>query len=118
MSSEIAWLAGIVEGEGCFTTEGRCAVWMKDQDIIERCREVSGLGRLFQRDANQLFGWHVMRRAEMRLLVPMLYPWLGQRRRAQVDRMIEAVDLWTIRKGERHAAYDPRARIATSGVHV
>src|SRR5712691_5575847 len=51
-AAEVAWVAGILEGEGCWTqrraTKPRwwVAVRMTDKDIIERLAEVTGIGRV------------------------------------------------------------------------
>jgi hypothetical protein len=57
-SFELGWVAGLLEGEGCFfvNTSGtpqygpyayaRVAVCMTDRDVLERLQEVTGIGRL------------------------------------------------------------------------
>lgn len=49
------WLAGIIDGEGCFTIErdGRCPslrVGMTDKAAIERCRDITGVGSVRLRE--------------------------------------------------------------------
>jgi len=46
---EVAWLAGILEGEGSFISKGqaRIQVAMTDQDIITRLAELTGVGRVY-----------------------------------------------------------------------
>jgi len=49
-SEQVAWLDGILEGEGSFIVKGHRAVTvqvvMTDRDIIDRLVQVTGVGRI------------------------------------------------------------------------
>lgn len=90
---ELGWLAGIIEGEGCFPKGskpcGRLRVAMTDRDIIERLQSVTGLGLVHDRGRRrahwkQVWDWTVLRRENMCAIAEALAPLLLQRRRAQI----------------------------------
>jgi hypothetical protein len=84
---DVAWLAGILEGEGSFISKGRprIQVAMTDQDIIARLSELTGVGRVYavsrqkphHKDA---WLWTVNRPAHLEHIIRLVLPWLGQRR--------------------------------------
>jgi hypothetical protein len=84
---EVAWLAGILEGEGSFISTGYCSiqVTMTDRDISARIVEVTGVGRVHERRPqksnhrpSQL--WTVAQHEQIRQLLGAVLPWLGERR--------------------------------------
>lgn len=94
---EVAWLAGLIEGEGSFVATTRTlSVHMTDEDVIRRLQEVTGVGRVYatakqkprHKDA---YKWHVKRRDHLRQLVPLLLPWLGARRRKAATALLESL---------------------------
>ena len=101
---ELAWLAGIVEGEGCFCFDKRCikiAVAMTDQDVMERVGRLFGVPvtargpyppgkkRVYgiQLYSNRAAGWMMT-----------LYPFLGLRRSAKVR---ELLAIWKTQRSFR-----------------
>ena len=102
-SDQVAWVAGILEGEGSFIS-GKAAgitVTMTDLDIIRRLQQVTGVGRIhpttrrkdYHKDA---WIWAVRRRTHIRQVVNAVLPWLGERRSAAahnlLDRIVDARD--------------------------
>lgn len=115
---ELAWVAGLFEGEGCVSaivrTHGaprlNTSVKMTDLDVLERAQRITGLGKVYgpyQRAPHHKphWQWNVQNAQHAYALVIMLFPWLGSRRRRQV---IEKVSLWLTHE-------DRRERDATSG---
>ncbi len=50
--AEAAWIAGIIEGEGCFSPSGDRGAWsicvvMTDQDVIQRLHDLTGIGSIY-----------------------------------------------------------------------
>lgn len=97
-SSQIIWLAGLIEGEGCFSLSGTSpviTVGMTDRDIVAR---VAGL---FHRKLYGPYGpykkgnkpvWYVhVNGADAVSWMFMLYSWLGVRR---CKRIREIVRVW------------------------
>lgn len=100
---EIAWLAGIIEGEGSIMVggDGRCkiSVQMTDLDIIERLQMTTGLGQVYvnQGTARSHYKpthrWTVGHRSSVRHIVTAIRPWLGYRRRTAADAVMQRLDL-------------------------
>lgn len=112
---EIAWLAGLIEGEGSFGLDARSAkgykvstapqspylrISMTDQDIIERvsklvkkkcfsptCRTVI---------EKQVYTVHVGDRATLSWLLPRLFPHFGKRLQQAVQKCLDALDDWEV----------------------
>lgn len=94
--SEVAWAAGLFEGEGSFgVTAGRgdqCALVasmaMVDEDVMCRFHEVVGVGFLIStertKNGKQVFRWGTKNMLEALHVADLLGPWLGERRRLQV----------------------------------
>lgn len=95
----VAWAAGLFEGEGCISTynNGQSAkrYWqlelrMTDEDIVRRLHEVLGVGSVYgpyeQKASTKPF-WqlNVRKQEEVRQVLELLYPYLGERRRARAD---------------------------------
>lgn len=97
---ELAWLAGIVEGEGSISFQGansvRVTVQMVDRDIIERCYRVAGLGYIdnpkYSTTHKAQWPWIVQRRDDVIMLLHMILPWLGQRRSQKAQEALIRLD--------------------------
>ena len=100
---EIAWAAGLFEGEGCFTrghnlnlVQVVCRLNMTDLDIVMRFNEVVGVGRISPMNPSrytqkQAWAWQATTPIEYLHVFQLLEPWLGQRRQA---RAIEILEEW------------------------
>jgi hypothetical protein len=106
---QVAWLAGIYEGEGsCAITTGRAIrveIVMTDQDVIDRIQFVTGLGSvtsLAPRGENYkpAYRWSIGSIGAVGFLNAIL-PWLGKRR---ADRAQNAIDNWNSNKKQSIAA--------------
>jgi len=101
----LAWVAGIIEGEGCFSVRPRKAfpnqtilsleVKMTDGDIIHRLKEVTGLGTAYgpyTRPGHRkpIYRWKVSSAADIYALAVAIYPWMGTRRSGKIREVIEA----------------------------
>lgn len=99
--ADLAWMAGIIEGEGCFVLEKnrrvpcsktiRIRVQMCDEDVIRRLLLVSKLGSVngpcrspsFKDHWKSRWVWAVCQKAQAAALLLRLLPWLGERRAAK-----------------------------------
>jgi hypothetical protein len=103
---DIAWLAGLLEGEGCFRTHKNCpglTVNMTDEDVIARAAKVLGYPKptvpYIQRPGRKpiwclsLHGKHAI------AWMMTLYTFMGTRRRAKIREIIVA---WTAHKGRKY----------------
>ncbi len=106
--TEIAWLAGIYEGEGsCAITDGRAIrveVVMTDKDVVEQIQFLTGLGSvssLAPRGENHkpAFRWSIGSINAVEFLTAIL-PWLGERR---ASRAKDAIENWNSNKRQSTA---------------
>lgn len=103
-TAEIAWAAGLFEGEGCFAYQGpsatrrsganvRTEVAMTDFEPVERFHRIVGVGRLLpkpKREAhhNDQLLWRVTDRAGVEAVLELLRPWLSERRMARGEEIL------------------------------
>ncbi|BDA51901.1 hypothetical protein COCOBI_pt-2040 (chloroplast) [Coccomyxa sp. Obi] len=112
---EIAWLAGLIEGEGSFGLDARSATQYKisrappspymrismiDEDVIER------VGKLVNKKCfsptrrtvteKQVYAVHVGDRATLSWLLPRLFPYFGKRRQEAVQECLDALADWEV----------------------
>lgn len=98
---EIAWLAGLLEGEGSFLAlhrkrdgaiHPRISMTMTDKDIIDRVRALMGGSVTEVRRPNKkvAWSWTVQAFADAEHWLPLLYPHMGERRRQQIDVVLNA----------------------------
>jgi hypothetical protein len=90
---DIAWAAGLFEGEGCFSLQSRgnprATLSMTDFDVVRRFAEVVGFGTVFDKVPPRLphhkpqLAWRVTSFERTQALIAMFWPWLGERRRAR-----------------------------------
>jgi hypothetical protein len=114
---EIAWVAGIIEGEGSFIRAGKNAnavtvkVAMKDEDVIKRLQTVTQMGSVCY-DKYGMWTWQVARRDESPVLIELVRPWMGVRRTAKInDVMSTFVDYgWN---GDRRSYQNRADRVKT-----
>jgi hypothetical protein len=97
---EIAWAAGIFEGEGSivhYTYEGRkqrrLTVKMTDEDVVLRLVTATGCGAVTGPEQRRegwkpIWTWNVCRWAEIEYLLQAWRPLLGERRRAKADQLL------------------------------
>lgn len=97
-AAEIAWVAGIIEGEGSFCYKNGVAiqVTMTDQDVIERLQRITGLGRIYAikpraEHHKPAWMWSVQRRAHIRHIIRCTLPWLGDRRTVAARRLLDRI---------------------------
>lgn len=96
--AEIAWAAGLFEGEGCFTTQKQqnpkyvmiaARLHMTDEDVVRRFHKVVGVGYVNGPYRHGGLGkkpawiWATQKTDEVIAVYKMLSPWLGERRRAR-----------------------------------
>lgn len=99
--TEIAWFAGIFEGEGSIEINQykgtvRLCVKMTDLDIIERVNELFPCNQITQRTRERVplggikipktaYTWRIGKREQVKPILEMIYPYLGERRKEKAD---------------------------------
>lgn len=104
--AEIAWAAGVFEGEGCFSLmqqRGRSSVsllavlGMTDRDVVARFHEIVGVGNVTIRDRpdprhKRQWIWQAAAIDDVRHVIRLFSPWLGERRSARAAEVLAAYD--------------------------
>ena len=97
VEEQLAWAAGLFEGEGWFTTSSGyplAAIRSTDRDVIERFRDVMGRGSVWPvykgEGKKKQWHWQVSGYAGVQRLVDLIGPWLGERRRQQFERVMKS----------------------------
>lgn len=101
-SDQAAWLAGLFEGEGCIEYTGkygvRLCIGMTDPDVVQRVRELAGGTITVQQQGPRDPGgavpkprhaWRLSSMREIKPLLEVLLPWLGERRSAKARGALE-----------------------------
>lgn len=105
---DIAWAAGLFEGEGSIYLDrsdqrrrgGRVRLGMSlsttDEDVARKFSGVAG-GSVFgpytaKRSTKPYWTWHLRDQEAIHVLVNALWPYLGKRRRQQIDEALGAKD--------------------------
>lgn len=106
--AEIAWAAGLFEGEGCINygtsmrrgreiTRRRLNLEMKDEDVVRRFADVVGAGhirpskrrnRINRENHHDIYIWECGRWADAARILHQFLPYLGERRSAKAREML------------------------------
>lgn len=109
---EIAWAAGLFEGEGCFTTSSKnsrgysyrnwvCFLGSTDEDIVKRFFQIVGVGRIYEQTKHRnglslgtkpFFRWQTQSRNDFRFIAKIFTPYLGERRLARVTELLAEIE--------------------------
>lgn len=94
---DLAWLAGLLEGEGTFTIRrpkrgrptARMKLAMTDEDVVRRARDTVRMGTLHgpyvvRAGCKPHWEWVVARKADVITLLSALSPLMGSRRQARI----------------------------------
>lgn len=98
-TNQIAWIAGILEGEGSFIIRHdqnfiviTCS--MTDEDIIDRLALFSGIGNKNIKQASQphhkiQYKWSVSKRRDIEEFLPLILPYMGKRRSNKIIEVMQ-----------------------------
>lgn len=96
---EVAWAAGIFEGEGCFSGNGKnimISLAMCDKDVVDRFAAVVGLGKVSPKKMplakphwKPQWQWYFNSYDQLEELALLIEPWLGERRLAKLEELRE-----------------------------
>jgi hypothetical protein len=103
---DIAWLAGLLEGEGCFRIHKKSpgiTVNMTDEDVVARAAKVFGYPKpdkaYIQRTGRKPIWCFSMHGKHAVAWMMTLYTFMGERRRAKIR---EIIIEWTAHKGRKY----------------
>lgn len=106
---QLAWAAGLFEGEGCLSTRGKsvnilrkyrdrglvAAMKMTDEDVIFRFKQIVGVGNItgpYNKIGKKTWWvWQAGSFEHVQALIAILWPWLCRRRK---DRAKELLTLY------------------------
>lgn len=105
--AEIAWFAGLFEGEGCIYIDDkgkvRLTVRMTDLDIIERVNAMFPCSKIQVVNApprdpggavpKTAYAWNINKRTEVRDILKLILPWLGERRSLKAMEALNILDI-------------------------
>lgn len=100
---EIAWLAGLLEGEGSFAcppSDGqlRISLQMCDEDIVARVADMFGLAyhatRHHERNEKWRPAFRLTIRGQTRDIMKAIYPHMGIKRKQQIDVILAKRELF------------------------
>lgn len=103
MDHNIAWAAGLIEGEGCFTivknskakkkASAKLVVQMNDKDVLDRLYSVFNVGKIYYRPprntSKESWSWTVYKSSDLTLVADQIYPLMGTRRQRKIDEIKE-----------------------------
>jgi hypothetical protein len=98
--TEIAWAAGLFEGEGSFIVHhnrryGGASLATTDRDVLDRFQAIVGFGNIYAAmgkahgagvaagTRKQCYQWSGWSAVQVRQLIDLFWPYLGERRRAR-----------------------------------
>lgn len=109
MSEDLAWAAGLFEGEGCITLNvdrraspprkyPKAVLITSDADVLERFASILGVGKMgrhpHKAGAKPLHRWSATKRSDFLVFAELLGLRLGERRRARLAEVLaEASEL-------------------------
>jgi hypothetical protein len=93
-AEEIAWVAGLFEGEGCFRATGPAnryayaIIVIREKEVLERVQKIVGCGRIHRRTDSRpnhsiTWAWQIAKREESVRFMNAIWPWLSNRRKDQ-----------------------------------
>jgi hypothetical protein len=121
----IAWLAGLFEGEGCIYIKDdanhvRMHFHATDEDVLRKFRDIAGVGHVggpyqrYHKDGRPykpVWRWEVSHAKQWYPLLMTMWPWLGERRRAKAADAVKVMS--RTRRQQRSKDELAAARVAT-----
>ena len=94
---EVAWLAGLIEGEGCFTRTRSSPVFaldMTDEDIVKKAAKLLGISKISISRRDGCKDAYICKVYGNRALEVMrlLFPFMGNRRQIKITELLEWAD--------------------------
>lgn len=107
---ETAWLAGLLEGEGCFglyqkkSTTGEsypvftCEIRMTDKDVLDKVVEITKLGKVGGPRVNNglghkpIFHWKLTKKSEVAFVLKAVLPLMCSRRSDKIKLILETME--------------------------
>ena len=98
---DVAWLAGLFEGEGCMEIGKngltRLSIGMTDQDVVDRVQQLvpcaGGVSVRLRKDPRHktMYVWRLSGHERVAEVLEQLMPLLGERRRARAQQVLDHI---------------------------
>ena len=93
---ELAWAAGLFEGEGSIIPVGKAvslSLTMCDEEVVKRFNAIFGVGQIRPRKKlakhyKTPWEWRCGRFEHSQAVLAMMWPWLGSRRKARAKELL------------------------------
>lgn len=100
---EIAWLAGLFEGEGTAGVYGssvQCIITSTDQDVIDHVQELFPANKIYyvkrrQPQHKEAWCWRIQDRPRVTRFLELILPYLGERRSAKAREVLTHIEAHT-----------------------
>ena len=92
---DIAWLVGILEGEGSFCkVQGRVclSLGMNDEDVVSKAAKMMGISyhvTTYGPNKTRRYSFMILGRARAGRIMGTIYPLMGERRRGQIQKALQ-----------------------------
>jgi hypothetical protein len=109
--AQIAWAAGLFEGEGCisYANKTHCArmsLAMTDKDVVDRFHELVGVGQRHEKHHTRpghehfqtQYVWYCSSIGDVRHVVALFLPYFGDRRRKRAMDVLDAYNTAPVRR--------------------
>ena len=96
MLINIAWAAGLFEGEGALRT-CQLRLRMNDLDVVKRFQQIVGCGNItnpkIYGDRQQSYEWSIGNKLEVKKILEWFLPYFGDRRAYQALNILDDLEL-------------------------
>ena len=100
-TEEIAWAAGLLEGEGYFGAGDRrypyISIEMTDKDVLKKLRQVFPFGEIktidnTRKNGIESYRMYLSSQEKVKDIIKKIRPWMGTRRKQRMDELIQMYD--------------------------
>lgn len=94
---DLAWAAGLFEGEGCFTLKsGRpcCELTSTDKDVVMKFRDIVSIGSIrfidksMKENRKDAWAWNTSGYPSSQYIIALFWTFLGKRRRKRAEEIL------------------------------
>lgn len=114
--TEAAWVAGLLEGEGCFLlvtqdgyTHANISCAMTDEDVIQKLAVLTGVSephpQKIKENHKPVFSWTIADRTATRQILEQIRPFMGKRRGDRIDEILTFLIAAGPRPEASHGSY-------------
>jgi hypothetical protein len=109
--AQIAWAAGLFEGEGCVSFKQKAqapllSLAMTDRDVVDRFHEIVGVGTRHEKHHTKpgqehfqtQYGWYCAAIVDVRRVIALFLPYFGDRRRKRAMEVLDAYNTAPVRR--------------------